>query len=214
MHVCPLLDALLNHHPWEYSGRWWLQRLKCKESINGPSNCSRRQTYRSTLMAQRLNMDAVHSITSMVIRKSHMSMFKDQTPPWNYTHTHTRAHTESLAAPNLSITTSNPLVFQQRSSALRQTFQTVKHKLCVAALLLGSTCSNFQGLTFLIHKVYLRACSEHWCVTHWFNLLQPLVQVKRSQKRLIKRDLGGNPQQGCAEPLRYAEWQTSRQVAS
>lgn len=38
-------------------------------------------TYRSTLMAQRLNMDAVHSITSMVMRKSHISVFKDHTPP-------------------------------------------------------------------------------------------------------------------------------------
>lgn len=40
-------------------------------------------TYRSTLIAQRLKMEAVHSITSMVIRASHSTVLRDQTPPWN-----------------------------------------------------------------------------------------------------------------------------------
>lgn len=40
-------------------------------------------TYRSTLIAQRLKMEAVHSITSMVIRASHSTMLRDHTPPWN-----------------------------------------------------------------------------------------------------------------------------------
>lgn len=39
--------------------------------------------YRSTLIAQRLKMEAVHSITSMVIRASHSTVLKDHTPPWN-----------------------------------------------------------------------------------------------------------------------------------
>lgn len=40
-------------------------------------------TYRSTLIAQRLKMEAVHSITSMVIRASHSTVLRDHTPPWN-----------------------------------------------------------------------------------------------------------------------------------
>ena len=52
----------------------------------------REDTYLSMLMAQRLNMEAVHSITSMVIRASQMDMFKDQMPSWNFTHTHTHTH--------------------------------------------------------------------------------------------------------------------------
>lgn len=37
----------------------------------------------STLMAHRLRMDAVHSITSMVIRASQMEVLNVHTPPRN-----------------------------------------------------------------------------------------------------------------------------------
>ena len=51
-------------------------------------------------------MEAVHSITSMVIRPSHTSMFKVHTPPWNWmqhTHTHTHIHTHTHSSTQLNM---------------------------------------------------------------------------------------------------------------
>ena len=62
----------------------------------------------STLMAQRLKMEAVHSNTSIVISPSHTPMSRDHSPPWNYTkirtrtntrtHTHTHTHARSVVS--------------------------------------------------------------------------------------------------------------------
>lgn len=41
-------------------------------------------TYRSTLMAHKFKMEAVQSITSMVIRASQMEVLRVQVPPRNY----------------------------------------------------------------------------------------------------------------------------------
>lgn len=161
----------------EYNGQWWLQWLKSILQAAADDTHTGPHWWHRGWIWTRYRASHPWSSGSRKWACSRTKLHPETT------HTHT--HTESLAAPNLSITTSNPLVFQQHGSALWQTFQQVKNKLRVATLLLRSTCSNFQDLTFLIHKVYLRACSEHWRVTHWFKLLQPLVQVKRSQKWLI-----------------------------
>lgn len=41
------------------------------------------KAYLSTLIAHKLNMEAVHSITSIVISPSQTTVFNDQVPPWN-----------------------------------------------------------------------------------------------------------------------------------
>lgn len=121
----------------------------------------RKEVYLSTLIAQRLNIDAVHSITSMVIRPSHISMFKDQTPPWNCTHINKHKNTQTLSQKKLTANIPNPLVLVP---------QTFLHEawLCPLTSSASTVGVNFQT-DFLIQWLYvdkalvwrLTGC-DHW----------------------------------------------------
>ena len=69
--------------------------LKSYSHTDRPPSCAptraRASTDLSMLMAQRLKMEAVHSITSMVIRLSQMVVLRVHTPSWNWEKRHAQS---------------------------------------------------------------------------------------------------------------------------
>lgn len=132
----------------------------------------------------------------MVIRPSHISMFKDQTPPWNCTHINKHKNTQTLSQKKLTANIPNPLILVP---------QTFLHEAWLCPL---TSSASTVGVNFQTLSNPVTVCGQSTGVK--INWLWPLAQITRSQMQLVKEDLRGSLSRAS---LLYLDRQACRQVA-